>query len=898
MTNSRAIGGLVVSLAMLAGVAQAWAAEPDSSARAEAKERLDHGLYFMENGAYAAALGEFEKAQELAPSRLLLYHIALAYVAMDKPVDALESLDEVLSADGTLKSEYVERAKTAKEEQLLKIGELDVKVNVPAAVKAEGESGGEAPPPPQVKAAIEIDGERVGETPRAAPLKVAAGEHAIAVIAPGYVPVRQTFAVAAQGRAELTFDLKATEAKLAHVTVKSPLPGAEVRVDEALVGKTPLADPVVVLPGERTFELQRPGYMAAHRTLKLRDGVYSGIAFDPDEEESGGAPRGQLRLKTGVEGVAVTIDGRARGVYREPIDLPAGPHTLKLERKGYESLERMVDVPGGDETEVKVSLRATDKTREAAEARVRSRRFAGLATLVLGAVVAGAGTGVAVWQNGLLPAAEDKLAIAKQDALATCPPGDPDIPPLRQKICDEKIADAQSEIDSHRTWRLGRLRGRGRGRGRGGHGDRAARDRPLRGARRRGSKRGQHPGTGRRRRSRRRQLRPARTVLSSYLAREARLRDHRRPAWSVWPSLAGWRCWAGTSCSSKRRRPPASTPARATPRSCTRASTTRPARSRRGCASRGGGCWRPTAPSGAWPGAASASWWWRCATRRSPKLERHRAQADANGVEGIAWLERDEVARLEPAVTCARALSSRATGLVDSHGLMRALADDARRAGADLVVSSPVVGGEIAGHGIDLDVGGREPGRFRFATVVNAAGFSAPAVARSLGGLDGATVPPAYFARGHYFTVSGVSPFRRLIYPLPSRDGLGIHVALDLGGNLRFGPGRDLLARAELRLRREPRRLLLPGDSQLLPGPCRRCPAARLRRGTAQAGARGQRLRRFRRAGPRTARRGRPAQPLRHRFPRPHLLPGPRRGSCPSKPMSTSWSWSWPWPWS
>ena len=170
------------------------------------------------------------------------------------------------------------------------------------------------------------------------------------------------------------------------------------------------------------------------------------------------------------------------------------------------------------------------------------------------------------------------------------------------------------------------------------------------------------------------------------------------------------------------------------------------------------------------------------------ELERHRAQAAANGVEGIAWLEGDEVARLEPAVTCARALSSPATGLVDSHGLMRALADDARRAGADIVVSSPVVGGEIAGHGIDLDVGGRDPGRFRFATVVNAAGFSAPAVARLLRGLDGATIPPAYFARGHYFTVSGVSPFRRLIYPLPSRDGLGIHVALDLGGNLRFGP--------------------------------------------------------------------------------------------------------------
>jgi L-2-hydroxyglutarate oxidase LhgO len=170
------------------------------------------------------------------------------------------------------------------------------------------------------------------------------------------------------------------------------------------------------------------------------------------------------------------------------------------------------------------------------------------------------------------------------------------------------------------------------------------------------------------------------------------------------------------------------------------------------------------------------------------ELERHKAQAEANGVGDVTWLEREEVRKLEPAVTCARALASPSTGLVDSHGLMRALAADAQRAGADIVLASPVVGGELADGGIDLDIGGREPVRFRFATVVNSAGFSAPLLARSLRGLDGKTIPTPYFARGHYFTVSGASPFRRLIYPLPGPDGLGIHVALDLGGNLRFGP--------------------------------------------------------------------------------------------------------------
>jgi L-2-hydroxyglutarate oxidase LhgO len=171
-----------------------------------------------------------------------------------------------------------------------------------------------------------------------------------------------------------------------------------------------------------------------------------------------------------------------------------------------------------------------------------------------------------------------------------------------------------------------------------------------------------------------------------------------------------------------------------------------------------------------------------------PKLEHYKAQGHTNGLDDLTWLEREQVLHLEPSVFCVRALASPSTGLVDSHGLMRALADDVRRAGGEIVLGSPIAGGELADDGIDLDVGGSDPGRFRFRTVVNAAGFSAPAVAGSLRGLDRKLVPVPYFARGHYFTVSGASPFKRLVYPLPGSDGLGIHVALDLAGNLRFGP--------------------------------------------------------------------------------------------------------------
>jgi L-2-hydroxyglutarate oxidase LhgO len=74
------------------------------------------------------------------------------------------------------------------------------------------------------------------------------------------------------------------------------------------------------------------------------------------------------------------------------------------------------------------------------------------------------------------------------------------------------------------------------------------------------------------------------------------------------------------------------------------------------------------------------------------------------------------------------------------------------------------------------------------ATVVNAAGLRAQAVARALDGLDAATIPRAHWAKGHYFTLRGPSPFGRLIYPVASAGGLGVHLTLDLAGRARFGP--------------------------------------------------------------------------------------------------------------
>ncbi len=48
--------------------------------------------------------------------------------------------------------------------------------------------------------------------------------------------------------------------------------------------------------------------------------------------------------------------------------------------------------------------------------------------------------------------------------------------------------------------------------------------------------------------------------------------------------------------------------------------------------------------------------------------------------------------------------------------------------------------------------------------------------------------PPMFLAKGHYFTISGRTPFQHLVYPVPVDGGLGTHLTLDMNGRARFGP--------------------------------------------------------------------------------------------------------------
>jgi L-2-hydroxyglutarate oxidase LhgO len=170
-----------------------------------------------------------------------------------------------------------------------------------------------------------------------------------------------------------------------------------------------------------------------------------------------------------------------------------------------------------------------------------------------------------------------------------------------------------------------------------------------------------------------------------------------------------------------------------------------------------------------------------------PTLEKLKTQAEQNGVHDLSWLSAREAEELEPRVLSCRALLSPSTGVIDSHGYMASLRREIEERGGHVVLSAPVLSGSVM-NGIELSIGGNDPVHARCNTLVNCAGLFAQDVARRLRGLPEASIPPCYYAKGHYFTLTGPSPFSRLVYPVPEPGGLGVHVTLDLAGQARFGP--------------------------------------------------------------------------------------------------------------
>lgn len=185
-----------------------------------------------------------------------------------------------------------------------------------------------------------------------------------------------------------------------------------------------------------------------------------------------------------------------------------------------------------------------------------------------------------------------------------------------------------------------------------------------------------------------------------------------------------------------------------------------------------------------------------CTPAELPALRALGQRAADNGVR-VHWLEAEAARALEPELRCAAALLSPDSGIVDVPELITSLEGELQQHSGQLVTLTAVDRIECA------------PGQFRVHTaagdalscrrLINAAGLGAVALAARSAGLAPHHVPRLHYGQGHYYGLHGRAPFQRLIYPLPGPASLGVHLGMDLGGRVRFGPDMRWVAAPDYR---------------------------------------------------------------------------------------------------
>ena len=265
--------------------------------------------------------------------------------------------------------------------------------------------------------------------------------------------------------------------------------------------------------------------------------------------------------------------------------------------------------------------------------------------------------------------------------------------------------------------------------------------------------------------------------------------------------------------------------------------------------------------------------------KETDKLQSIRAHAEANGVLDLQTLTGEAARALEPALNCDAALLSPSTGIIDSHAFMLALRGDAEEAGAACAFHTPLLRARAAAGRIEIEAGGDAPMTLECGLLVNAAGLGAPAVARGIDGMPIDLIPPAYLAKGNYFSCSARAPFSRLIYPVPEPGGLGVHLTLDMAGQARFGPDVEWVDAHRLRGRSGAGGTVLSGDPALLADAAGRRADAELFGNSTQDRAAGGGRAGFPDPGPKGSWRRRPDQSVRNRIAGADIVAGDRR-SC------------------
>jgi hypothetical protein len=173
----------IATMVLTTSVARvAHAQAPDAAAQKEAGIHFQRAVGLYGEADYRAALVEFKRAYEIAPSTTVLYNLGQTYYQLQNYAEALSTFERYVAEGGSGHKGEVENAINVLK---TRVGKVDITTTTP---------GWE----------ITVDDDLVGKTPLAKPVLVAIGRRKITASKPGEAPVSRFVEVAAGDTVPLT----------------------------------------------------------------------------------------------------------------------------------------------------------------------------------------------------------------------------------------------------------------------------------------------------------------------------------------------------------------------------------------------------------------------------------------------------------------------------------------------------------------------------------------------------------------------------------------------------------------------------------------------------------------------------------------------------------------------
>jgi tetratricopeptide (TPR) repeat protein len=353
-----------LGLAVVLGVG--GAAQAQGGSVAGAKEHFDkgQGLYFR--GMYDEAALEFIAAFEAKPFAAFMFNAAVCYEKTRNYERALDFFRRYLDAS----PEATDRAAvTVRMLQLQKLAAAPT----PVGPKPSGSQPASGPaakaavtlPPLDTKGLVVIESKPPGafvylDTKLKGPLgrtpwsgSLAPGDYKILVESKGFKPEARTIRPAGD-RLLVLYMALSEEHYLGWIEIEANVPGVKVFVDKreaGPIGRTPFSG--FLQPGTHTVYLEREGYVAQQRTIKIERGQPHRLDFKLELVPHGWVSVGVNKV---AKGAKVLIDGKE--VCQAPcrVQVAPGTHRLVLQQSGFKKYKGTVEVSRAVETQIGAAL--------------------------------------------------------------------------------------------------------------------------------------------------------------------------------------------------------------------------------------------------------------------------------------------------------------------------------------------------------------------------------------------------------------------------------------------------------------------------------------------------------------------------------------------------------------